>query len=46
MIFRNPARDLPVGDIEGIPKSIPSDILMELLDQAATSLGRPQQVTV
>ncbi|MET9411542.1 hypothetical protein ABZX90_38220 [Streptomyces sp. NPDC002935] len=28
VIFRNPARDLPVGDIKGIPKSIPSDILM------------------
>ncbi|MBB4796271.1 hypothetical protein BJY54_006975 [Streptomyces nodosus] len=28
VIFRNPGRDLPVGDIKGIPKSIPSDILM------------------
>ena len=40
MIFRNPARDLPVGDIKGIPKSIPSDLLMGLLDQATTPLGR------
>lgn len=40
VIFRNPARDLPVGDIKGIPKSIPSDILMGLLDQATTPLGR------
>ncbi|MFF2518894.1 hypothetical protein [Streptomyces sp. NPDC058086] len=40
VIFRNPARDLPVGDIKGIPKSIPSDLLMGLLDQATTPLGR------
>ncbi|MER5928099.1 hypothetical protein [Streptomyces mirabilis] len=40
VILRNPARDLPVGDIKGIPKSIPSDLLMGLLDQATTPLGR------
>ncbi|MFB8776288.1 hypothetical protein [Streptomyces broussonetiae] len=40
VIFRNPARDLPVGDLKGIPKSIPSDVLMGLLDQATTPLGR------
>lgn len=40
VIFRNPARDLPVGDIKGIPKSVPSDLLMGLLDQATTPLGR------
>lgn len=40
VIFRSPARDLPVGDIKGIPKSIPSDLLMGLLDRASTPLGR------
>lgn len=28
VIFRNPARGLPVGDIKGIPRSIPSELLM------------------
>ncbi|OAH09878.1 hypothetical protein [Streptomyces jeddahensis] len=27
VIFRNPTRDLPVGDLKGIPKSVPSDLL-------------------
>ncbi|MEU2284230.1 hypothetical protein ABZ614_20180 [Streptomyces sp. NPDC013178] len=40
VIFRNPARNLAVGEIKGIPKSIPSDRLMGLLDQATTPLGR------
>ncbi|MFF7987834.1 hypothetical protein ACFZDK_53915 [Streptomyces sp. NPDC007901] len=40
VIFGNPARDLPVGDIKGVPKSIPSDLLVGLLDQATTPLGR------
>ncbi|MCT9011529.1 hypothetical protein [Streptomyces rhizosphaerihabitans] len=40
VIFQNPARDLPVGDLTGLPKSIPSDRLMGLLDQARTPLGR------
>ncbi|WP_457470094.1 hypothetical protein [Streptomyces sp. TE4109] len=40
VIFRNPARELPVGDIKGIPKSIPSDLLMGLLDQTTTPVGR------
>ncbi|MFF9090959.1 hypothetical protein ACF1BE_32205 [Streptomyces sp. NPDC014991] len=40
VIFRNPARNLPVGDLKGLPKSIPSDLLMGLLDQASTPLGR------
>ncbi|MFI6670974.1 hypothetical protein ACIBM1_39465 [Streptomyces sp. NPDC050481] len=40
VIFRNPARNLPVGDIKGIPRSIPSDRLMGLLDQARTPRGR------
>ncbi|WP_225101642.1 hypothetical protein [Streptomyces sp. CoH27] len=40
VIFRNPARDLPVGDLKGVPKSIPADVLMGLLDQVTTPLGR------
>ncbi|MFG2357483.1 hypothetical protein [Streptomyces sp. NPDC048521] len=40
VIFRDPARGLPVGGIRGIPQSIPSDLLMGLLDQATTPLGR------
>lgn len=40
VIFRNPARDLRVGDLKGVPKSIPADVLMGLLDQATTPLGR------
>ncbi|MFD3612119.1 hypothetical protein ACFWXA_29380 [Streptomyces atroolivaceus] len=31
---------MPVGNIKGIPQSIPSDLLMGLLDQASTPLGR------
>ncbi|EPH46913.1 hypothetical protein ABT390_33775 [Streptomyces aurantiacus] len=40
IIFRNPAHGLPVGDLKGLPKPIPSDLLMGLLDQARTPLGR------
>ncbi|MEU9945018.1 hypothetical protein [Streptomyces lavendulae] len=40
VIFQNPARDLPVGDLTGLPRSIPSDRLMGLLDQTETPLGR------
>ncbi|UFQ99736.1 hypothetical protein KBP30_41510 [Streptomyces sp. Go40/10] len=40
MVFRNPGRNLPVGDLKGIPKSLPSDVLMGLLDKATTPLGR------
>ncbi|MEU3283101.1 hypothetical protein [Streptomyces antibioticus] len=39
-IVRNPARNLPVGDLKGIARSIPSDRLMGLLDHAGTPLGR------
>ncbi|MEU2390460.1 hypothetical protein [Streptomyces sp. NPDC007369] len=41
VIFQEPARDLPVSDLTGLPRSIPSDRLMGLLDQAGTPLGRP-----
>ncbi|MCX4768041.1 hypothetical protein OG562_45400 [Streptomyces sp. NBC_01275] len=40
VIFRGTTRDLPVGDIKSTPKTIPSDLLMGLLDQATTPLGR------
>ncbi|MCX4460146.1 hypothetical protein OOK58_57220 [Streptomyces sp. NBC_01728] len=40
IIFRDPARHLPVGDLKGIPKSVPSDLLAGLLDHATTPLGR------
>ncbi|CAM5521420.1 MULTISPECIES: site-specific integrase [Streptomyces] len=40
VIFRNPARNLPVGDLKGIPRSVPSDRLTGLLDRAKTPLGR------
>lgn len=40
VIFINPARDLPVGDLQGIPKSVPSDLLASLLDQATTPFGK------
>ncbi|MFG2497432.1 hypothetical protein ACGFSB_04335 [Streptomyces sp. NPDC048441] len=39
VIFRNPARNLPVGTLKTIPKSVPSDLLTGLLDQAGTPLG-------
>ncbi|MFC8269493.1 hypothetical protein ACFUIZ_27810 [Streptomyces cinereoruber] len=40
IVFRDPARHLPVGDLKGIPKSVPSDLLAGLLGHAATPLGR------
>jgi hypothetical protein len=40
MVFRNPARQLSVGYLKGIPQSVPSDHLAGLLDQAKTPLGR------
>jgi hypothetical protein len=40
VIFRDPARNLHVGDLKGIPRSLPSDLLAGLLDHAATPLGR------
>nr|WP_258404912.1 hypothetical protein [Streptomyces sp. F8] len=40
VVFRDPTRELPVGDLKGIPKSVPSDLLAGLLDRAPTPLGR------
>ncbi|MFE4974850.1 hypothetical protein ACFRAR_22440 [Kitasatospora sp. NPDC056651] len=40
VIFRDPARNLPVGDLKGIPQSVPSDRLAGLLNQAKTPFGR------
>jgi hypothetical protein len=40
VVFRDPARNLPVGDLKGMPRSVPSDLLAGLLDHAATPLGR------
>ena len=37
---RSGARNLPVGDLKGMPQSVPSDLLAGLLDHAATALGR------
>ncbi|MEV7123923.1 hypothetical protein [Kitasatospora griseola] len=40
VVFRDPARHLPVGDLTGVPKSVPGDLLAGVLDHAATPLGR------
>lgn len=40
VIFRAPARDLPVGDLKGVPRSVPSDLLAGLLEEAKTPFGR------
>ncbi|EDY53104.1 conserved hypothetical protein [Streptomyces clavuligerus] len=40
IVFRDPARNLPVGDLKGIPRSVPSDLLAMLLDHARTPIGR------
>nr|WP_260616844.1 hypothetical protein [Streptomyces sp. WAC05458] len=40
VVFRDPARNLPVGDLKGMPRSVPSDLLAGLLDHSATPLGR------
>lgn len=40
MIFRDPARQLAVGELKGIPRSVPSDVLAGLLDEAGTPLAR------
>lgn len=36
LVFRDLARHLPVGDVWGIPRPIPSDQMAGVLDQAAT----------
>ncbi|MFD3622334.1 hypothetical protein ACFWWT_45725 [Streptomyces sp. NPDC058676] len=40
LIFRDLARHLAVGDLTGIPRPVPSDLLPGLLDHAATPLAR------
>ncbi|MGA5171247.1 MULTISPECIES: hypothetical protein [Streptomyces] len=40
VIFRDPARGLPVGWTAGVPQAVPSDLLAELLDQVKTPFGR------
>nr|WP_244204239.1 hypothetical protein [Streptomyces africanus] len=40
VIFRDPTRNLPVGDLKGVPQSVPSDVLAGLLDQVTTPLER------
>lgn len=40
VIFRDPTRHLPVGDLKGVPQSVPSDVLAGLLDQVTTPLAR------
>jgi hypothetical protein len=40
VIFRNPAKNLVVGDLAGLPRSVPSDLLAGLLDHAKTAFGR------
>ncbi|MFF5265014.1 hypothetical protein ACFY4C_39360 [Actinomadura viridis] len=39
VIFRNPTRNLPVGDLKGVPRSVPADLLAGLLDETKTPLG-------
>ncbi|WP_405589818.1 hypothetical protein [Streptomyces sp. NBC_01190] len=40
IVFRDPARNLPVGDLKGVPRSVPSDLLRGLLDHASCPIGR------
>ncbi|MFF2752079.1 hypothetical protein ACFVVA_41910 [Kitasatospora sp. NPDC058048] len=40
LVFRDLARHLLVGDLTGIPRPVPSDLLAGLLDQAATPFAR------
>lgn len=40
LVFRDPTRNLVVSGIGGLPKSVPSDVLAELLDQVKTAFGR------
>lgn len=40
VIFRNPTKTLAVGDLPGLPRSVPSDLLAGLLDYAKTAFGR------
>ncbi|WP_329028227.1 hypothetical protein [Streptomyces sp. NBC_00690] len=40
LVFRDLARHLPVGDLTGIPRPVPSDVLASLLDQASTPFAQ------
>ncbi|MEV5746482.1 hypothetical protein AB0L00_01575 [Actinoallomurus sp. NPDC052308] len=40
VIFSDPTRDLPVGDLKSVPRSVPSDLLAGLLDETKSPLGR------
>ena len=40
VIFRDPTRYLPVGDLKAIPRAVPSDVLAGLLSSARTPLAR------
>ncbi|WP_308191857.1 site-specific integrase [Kitasatospora humi] len=40
LVFRDLARGLPVGDLTGIPRPVPSDVLAGLLDRATTAFAR------
>ncbi|MEV8341601.1 hypothetical protein [Streptomyces niveus] len=40
LVFRDLVRHLPVGDLTGIPRPVPSDVLARLLDQATTPFAR------
>ncbi|MFH9426317.1 hypothetical protein [Streptomyces sp. NPDC017529] len=40
IIFRDPTRNLPVGELRGIPKPVASDLLAGLLERTKTPLGR------
>lgn len=40
LVFRDHVRHLPVGDLTGIPRPVPSEVLAGLLDQATTPSAR------
>ncbi|MEU9056241.1 hypothetical protein AB0D37_38625 [Streptomyces sp. NPDC048384] len=40
LVFLDLVRHLPVGDLTGIPRPVPSDVLAGLLDQATTPFAR------
>lgn len=40
MVFRDPTRQLSVGHLKGLPKSMRSDLLAGLMDQAKSPLSR------
>ncbi|MFF4934252.1 site-specific integrase [Streptomyces griseofuscus] len=40
LVFRDLARGLPVGDLTGLPRPVPSDVVASLLDHATTAFAR------